>query len=125
MMEGKEHLYYALGELAYAVAKSDGKINREERAKLHEIVEKEAACSEPDINISEITFHLLQKDNLFSVEDTYQSALRQIKLYNNYLSSDMRADFPAILEKVAMAFEPFTSEEENLIERFRQDLKNI
>ena len=33
-MDAKQHLYYALGALAYAVAKSDGKVQAEEREKI-------------------------------------------------------------------------------------------
>ena len=38
-MEGVERLYYGLGLLAYAVAKADGKVDPEERQKLHDIVD--------------------------------------------------------------------------------------
>jgi hypothetical protein len=32
-----QSLYYALGEIVYAIAKSDGKVQREENDKLHQI----------------------------------------------------------------------------------------
>ncbi len=67
-MTGTERLYYALGQLAYAVAKADGKINGEERQKLHDIVVKESNCHNHNINVSEIIFHLLDKGDVFNSE---------------------------------------------------------
>ena len=59
-MEGTERLYYALGQLAFAVAKADGQVNAEERQRFHDIVVKGAKETSPSYNISEIIFHLLQ-----------------------------------------------------------------
>ncbi len=45
-----------------------------------------------------------------------------MKLCNNYITDDMRSDFPAVLEKVARSFHPITEEENKIIVRFRKDL---
>lgn len=124
-MDGVERLYYALGELAYAVAKADGKINVEERNKLHDIVLKGAKCHDYNFNISEIIFHILQKEKIFTVEDSYKSALREINTCSNYLTDDMKAEFVAVLDKVARAFDSVTIEERNIIDRFRADIDKI
>ena len=124
-MDGKERLYYALGELAYAVALADGKINTEERKKLHEIVEKEAKNHNYLYNISEIIFHIHQKEDLFSVEDTYRFAMKEMEICSNYLTDDMKADFTAVLEKVARAFDAVTVGERSVIERFRRDVDKL
>ena len=124
-MDGTERLYYALGELAYAVAKADGKVNQEERKKLHDIVVKEAKCHNDLYNISEIIFHIHQKERIFSVEDVYNFAMKEIKLCSNYLTEDMKVEFIAVLEKVARAFDSVTSGEKSVIERFRQDIDKI
>ena len=124
-MDGVERLYYALGELAYAVAKADGQINFEERNKLHDIVVNEAKCHNHDFNVSEIIFHILQKEKVFSVEDSYRSAIKEINICSNYLTDDMKAEFVAVLDKVARAFDSYTVEERNLIERFRVDIDRV
>lgn len=124
-MEGIERLYYGLGLLAYAVAKADGKINNEERNKLHEIVIKDAKCSHYEIDISEIIFHVLSKHDSFSQDMLYNLAIKEIKACKHLLEEDMRSDFPAILEKVARSFHPITSEENEIIQRFRQDLEKL
>jgi len=123
-MEGIERLYYALGELAFAVAKADGQINFEERNKLHDIVVKESKSNNYDFNISEIIFHILQKNNRLDIEDTYKMAMKEIEICSNYLTDDMKVEFVAVLEKVARAFGVVTSGEKNLIERFRKEIDN-
>jgi uncharacterized tellurite resistance protein B-like protein len=124
-MDGVERLYYALGELAYAVAKADGQINFEERNKLHDIVVSEAKCHNHVFNISEIIFHILQKEKIFTVGDSYRSAMKEIEICSNYLTDDMKAEFVAVLDKVARAFDSVTVGEKNVIERFRIDIDKL
>lgn len=124
-MEAKERLYYGLGLLAYAVAKADGKVDPEERQKLHDIVVNDANCSDPDIDVSEIIFHILSKHDSFKESILYDLALKEIRMNSNYLEDDMRSDFPAVLEKVARAFHPITKEENRIIQQFRKDLEKI
>jgi len=124
-MDGVERLYYALGELAYAVAKADGKVNLEERRKLHDIVVKESKCHNHNLNISEIIFHIHQKERIFNEEDLYKSAMKEIKICSNYLTDDMKAEFVAVLDKVARAFDSITAGERDIIERFRKDIDKV
>ena len=124
-MDGVERLYYALGELAYAVAKADGKVNIEERDKLHDLVVKGVKCHNSNLNISEIIFHIHQKERIFSVEDIYKSAMKEIELCSNYLTDDMKAEFGAVLEKVARAFDSYTMDERSVVERFRKDIDKL
>jgi len=124
-MTGKERMYFGLGLAAYAVAKADGKIDQEERNKLHEIVTTSINCQDEGINVSEIIFHVLGKHDNFEVENLYNLALKEITDYKSYLTDDMRSDFPAILEKVARSMAPITAEENALIVRFRNDINYI
>ena len=124
-MEGTERLYYGLGLLAFAVAKADGKIDPEERRKLHEIVEKDKACNHPELDISEIIFHILKKYDKTHQQDLYDRAIKEFKTAKAFIEDDMRSDFPALLEKIARAFHPITPEENEIIQRFRKDLDEI
>jgi uncharacterized tellurite resistance protein B-like protein len=123
-MQGKENLYYALGEIAYAVAKADGTVQREERQKIHDIMVKEIACHNNNFSVSEIIFHILKKQDM-KWETVYNWGIKQMKLYNHYLTDDMKVDFVAVIEKIAHAFDSVTIEEENVIEKFRKDIKEI
>jgi uncharacterized tellurite resistance protein B-like protein len=124
-MQKKERLYLGLGILAYAVAKADGKVNLEEREKLHQIVEQNVNCNQHDIDISEIIFRILEKYDSMNLEQLYQMGMKEINLVSDELTNDMRSDFPATLEKVARAFHPITEEENAIIERFRKDINQI
>jgi uncharacterized tellurite resistance protein B-like protein len=124
-MNGKERLYYALGELSFAVALADGKINAEERIKIHDIVVSGTKCDNYEFNVSEIIFHILQKQSTFKQEDFYSSAMKEISICNNFLTEDMKAEFSAVLEKIARAFNKISPEENVLLERFRKDIDKV
>ena len=123
-MEGKENLYYALGELAYAVAISDGKVQEQERQKIHDIVVEGTASHNRDIQVSEIIFHVLQKEQL-DWEKTYSWAMDEIRKYKSLLTAEMKDDFVTILFKVADACNSVSIEEQKVIEQFQVDLKAL
>ena len=123
-MEGKKNLYFALGELAYAVAKADGQVQKEEKQKLHDLIVKGTSCHDTDFDISEIIFHLLHRDNMEAGE-VYDWAINEMRRYKQFLTEDMKVDFVGVIEKVARAFDPVTVEEAGLIDRLRADLDAI
>lgn len=119
-----ENLHYAIGELAYAVASADGKVQKEERAKFHDIVEAELRCKDYSFDISDIIFQILDKDRQ-DTETTYKWAMEQIWLNSHYLSPELKKTFISVMEKVARAFAPVTKKEKNLIEKFKKELAPI
>lgn len=119
-----ENLHYAIGEIAYAIAVADGKMQKEERQKFHDIVAAELRCKNYAFDISGIIFRILDKDKQ-DMETTYQWAMNQIKLNSHYLSPDLKLTFLRVIEKIAKAFPPVTKEEKNLLERFRKDIADI
>lgn len=123
-MDALQNLYYAMGEMAYAVAKADGVIQREEKQKLHDIVVKEAKASDPDIDVSEIIFHILQKSD-HDFETAYKWSMDTFKKHSYWLTDDMKVDFAAVIEKVAYAFDSVTIDEKSVVERFRKDIEAI
>ena len=123
-MTALENLHYAIGELAYAVAKADGKVQKEERLKFHNIVEAELRCKDYDFNVSDIIFQIVDK-NKTSLQEAYDSAMKQIKTNSHYLSPELKATFIKVMEKVANAYKPVTINEQNLIEKFKKDIEPI
>lgn len=119
-----ENLHYAIGELAYAIARADGKVQKEERKKFHSIVEAELRCKDYAFDISDIIFQIIDKDKSDS-ETTYKWAMDQIKLNSHYLSPQLKKTFIRVMEKVAKAFPPVTKGEQNLIDRFKNDIDPI
>ena len=119
-----QNLHYAIGELAFAVANADGKVQKEERNKFHSIVEAELRCKDYDFDISDIIFQILDKDKQ-DTETTYRWAMDQIKLNSHYLSPVLKKTFLRVIEKVAKAFPSVTKDEAKLLERFKKDFEPI
>jgi uncharacterized tellurite resistance protein B-like protein len=119
-----ERLYYALGELAYAIAKADGIIQKEEKEKLHGILETEFRTHKVGFDISEIIFQILQKDGTDS-KTAYDNALYELKLNSQYVSEHLKTHFIAVMKKVGEAFPPVTQSEGSIIDDFIYQVKSI
>ncbi len=119
-----ENLHLAIGEIAYAVAKIDGKVQNEERQKFHNIVAAELRTKDYDFQISDIIFQIIDKDKM-DAETTYDWAMKEIKLNSHYLSPELKLTFLRIMEKIAKAYPPVTPEEKKFIERFKKDIEFI
>jgi len=119
-----QNLHYAIGELAYAIACSDGQIQKEERQKFHNLVSEELGKKHYAFDISSIIFQVMDKDSL-SASDTYNQALKQIKMNSHYLSPELKETFIRVLEKVAAAYPPVTVDERNIIEKFKNDIEEL
>lgn len=123
-MTSLQNLHYAIGQLAYAIARVDGKVQHQERQKFHDIIAVELRCNDYDFNISDIIFGIMDKDNM-DTETAYNWAIKEIKLNSHYLSPQLKKTFIKVLEKVAEAYSPVTDEEKNIIERFKKDIEPV
>ena len=119
-----ENLHYAIGELAYAVARADGSVQKEERKKFHDIVASELRCKDYAFDVSDIIFQMMDKDKTDS-SSTYKWAMDEIKLNSHYLSPELKKTFIRVMEKVARAFPPVTDKEQDLINKFKRDIASI
>lgn len=119
-----QNLHYAIGLLAYTIASADGRMQSKERQKFHKIVVNELNCKDYDFNISDIIFHIMDKDHM-DVETTYKWAMDEIKLNSHYLSPELKETFIKVMEMVATADPPLTAEEKEIIEKFKMDIAPI
>lgn len=124
-MNAKEHVYYALGELVYAVTKADGEVQPAETEKLKEIVRTAVKHKNHDFDITEIIFSVMSQGQNLDVETTYEWAMKELKTFKREITDEMRQNFVSIIEKVAMAYEPVTVHEKNIIDKFRKDIENL
>ena len=123
-MSPTQNLHYAIGQIAYAIARADGEVQKKERQKFHDIVAAELRCENYDFDISSIIFQILDKDK----EDTdtaYDWAMKQIRTNGHYLSPQLKATFIKVIEKIAEAFPPVTDDERKLIVDFKNDIQLI
>lgn len=116
-----QNLHYAIGELAYCMAKVDGNVQKEEREKFHDLIVSELS-DDYDFNISEIIFKILDKDKPDS-SGTYNWAMKEIRMNSHYLSPDLKRKFISMMEKIALAYPPVTKEEREILERFKKDME--
>jgi uncharacterized tellurite resistance protein B-like protein len=120
-----ENLHYAIGQLAYAVAKADGEIQKEEMNKFANIVAAELRMNDPAFDVSDIIFQIMNKDKVMSAENAYSFAMEQIRMNSHYLTPQLKDTFINVMMKVAKAFPPITQNETSLIDKFRQEIKDL
>jgi uncharacterized tellurite resistance protein B-like protein len=120
-----ENLHSAIGELAYAIARADGTIQKEERKKFHDIVAAELRCKDQAFSVSDIMFQILEKDKYVDTKTSYDWAMKEIKLNSHYLSPQLKKTFVRVIEKIAKAFPPVTHEEQNLLDKFKKDIEPL
>lgn len=119
-----ENLHFAIGQLAFAVAFSDGKVQKEEREKFQNIVVQELRNKDYSFDVSDIVFQVMEKDKMNS-DTVYDWAIKEIKTNSHYLSPELKAKFIIVMEKVAHAYPPVTENEASIITRFKKDLAGI
>lgn len=119
-----QNLHYAIGELAYAVARADGRVQAEERKKFQAIVEAELRCKDYDFDLSDIIFKIMDKDQHDS-ETVYNWAMHEIRTNSHYLSPEMKKTFICVMEKIAKAYPPVTDKDRNIIDRFKEEMEQI
>lgn len=122
-MDSTQQLYYALGELCYAMAASDGKLQDAEKKKFWKIMVNHKAWVQ-DIDFAEVIFEILQKDKT-EVETAYTSAILQIELNKHHLTIQMINSYKNILTEIAESFSPVTVDEKELLKRFNADIDKI
>ena len=123
-MEPIENLYYALGQLAYAIAKADGDIQPEEKLALQSILAEETRDHGVDFDNADIIFRLMERDETNAIQ-SYEWAMNELRRNSHYFIPALREKFISALERIARAYPPVVAEEKRLLERFKRELKTI
>jgi len=110
----KERLYDAFGELIYALAMADGLIQPAEIQALDTILQGHAWASQ-----IKWSFDYESNKNL-NLKEVYKKALDTFTEYGQQLEYAYLID---ILQKVAKASDGINEAEQEMIERFQQDLR--
>jgi uncharacterized tellurite resistance protein B-like protein len=119
-----QNLYYALGQMAYAIAFADGKVQKEEMNKLEELVQRSILKYGFDAGVIEIIFKMLHRDQT-NVKTVAQWSEAQLNLNSAYLSEKMKKCFLEILNDVALAYPPVTNEEKEILNRYQSFLASL
>ena len=78
----------------------------------------------PEINISEIIFSILQQQEM-DINVTFNRAVKELSLSSNLFTKDIQNKFIDILYKVAEAFPPVEQAEKAVIDKFKAFLKTL
>jgi len=119
-----ENLYYAIGEIAYAVAGADGDIQKSERQKFHNLVNNELEHGNSGYDISSIIFQAMDKDKR-APRDVYDETMRNIRQNSHYLSPEMKTSFKKVVKKMTMAFPKVSPKGAELAARFTKEIEAI
>jgi len=122
-MDAKQHLFYGLGHIAYAVALADGKLQESEKEIFHRLMKEEMARVDSDFDYSDIIFQVLEKEHV-DFETAYHWGIDAIRLGDHKMTPALKWEFLDIIYKVAERFPPVTIKEHEIISRFARDLRN-
>lgn len=121
-MDAKQHLFYGLGHIAYAVAQADGKLRESEKQIFHRLMKEEIARVDSDFDYSDIIFQILEKEHV-EFETAYQWGIDAIELGHHKLTPALKWEFLDIIYKIAEHFPPVSIREQEIISRFARDLR--
>jgi len=119
-----ENIHYAIGELAYAFARVDGKVNPEERKKFEQIILSGFRQKNYNYDVSDIIFKILDKDRR-DPQTVYDWAIHELKINSHYLSPELKECALKIMRSIAEAFPPVTTEENELYQKFVKDIEPL
>jgi len=122
-MDAFSYLFYGLGQVAYAVAMADGKVQKEEEQILNDIVVSNLEKNNIAFDYADTIFKILKNDNILDAESSYNEGMKSINLGGNHLTDDLRDVFVVIINEIAEAFPPNTDEESGFISRFNEDIE--
>lgn len=118
----QREIYRAIAEMAYVIAKADKGLSAEERMAFNKIVEDEL-----DLNswVAQSRFELLDEVTQPSIDIAYNEALHDLKKYREHLTPDLKNTAIRVMQKVAESCSGFSEKEKLIIDRFKNDLKNL
>ena len=123
-MNGIEKIYYALGELAYVVASSDGEVQIEEVNALHDLLVDELKKNNSSFEYSDIIFNVLNDEKL-NPDLTYDLAVQELKDASNYLTDDLKKEIIYVLTKVAEAYNSFDENEYKVLDKIKVEIEKL
>ncbi|MEZ0540729.1 TerB family tellurite resistance protein [Fibrella arboris] len=112
-------LYLGLGSVAYALAKVDGRIQLAEMQTV-----KELLANVPHGHLALYAFFLRENSDE-SVEEAYAFGMRRFTYNRKALTERTKKRFVNMLIRIANAHDDTSRKEQELIRRFRRDLRRL
>lgn len=125
--------FTALGQLVYAVAKADGSVQTEERAKIFQFVISQLVSLERETGRGkqaleafylEKEFHRL-RDKGVSMDDAYDMFLEFLEENRKDFDDEKKETCLSVMEKVAEAYRGIEEPERKLMDKIRKKIESI
>jgi uncharacterized tellurite resistance protein B-like protein len=113
-----------MGEMAYAIAKADGTVQKEERQKIQEIVLEQTKQHNIDFDFAETIFLILEKDDP-DAETSYEWAMQEFDENKIHLTPQLVNQFIVIADRIADAFDLPSKKEDDMVARFKIDIQAL
>lgn len=124
-MEKREYLFYGFGQICYALAMSDGKVQKAEHDDLIKLLKNEFEILDIDFDVLEISFELMFRDGVENSEEAYKNGIKNMETGKKFINSDLTAKFNRILMNVGDSYKGVDQEEMNIIRQFNKDIEQI
>ena len=118
-----QNIHIAMGSLAYAIAKADGVIQEEEKQTIKKLAQNEFELSEADNEWISTMFNKLEKENI-SLDEAYSYAIDTLNAnrFDYDFTDTIKAKCISFMEKVSESFDGISGEEQQVIDRFKEDM---
>lgn len=123
-MDARDHLFYGFGYVAYALALADGAVQYQEHNAIHSAIEKAMKEFTYEFTLADIAFQVLEEEH-FDVKTAYRIGLKNMHLGNDHLTDEYRSKFVKVLEEIAESYPPVTTDEQHLVDQFKEDIKTV
>lgn len=118
----KREIYRGIAEMAYVIAKADKGLSVPERITFQSIIEEELSY---DSWAAQSRFELLDEVIQPSIENAYNDAIHDFRKHKMYCTDDLKQKAIRVLQKVAEACGGFSEKEAQIIDRFKNDIKEL
>ena len=122
--KSQQHIYYALGLLAYSAARVDEEIDEEEKKVLYKIITKATDSINASVNFQDMIQHILQKEKR-DFESTYNWALYTVKNNRSALTKEIKDQFVYVVNQVIKKFPSNKTFPKTVTDRLKKDLNSL
>jgi hypothetical protein len=117
MVEIKERIYYSVGKVALAIARSDGEIDASEMGVLNRIIAQTEKEHTVDLTLIYNTFEWFENSD-YAIEQLVIEGIQNFHLGDDYLTPKLAKCFKYLLIEVAKSQPPITGEDDLSLTKF-------
>lgn len=115
-------LYREFAELAYALAKADGRIKGKEIETFKQVMHEEFG---DNAILPNDWFDILASETRPTIKEAYHNVFHILRMNKTEVTPELKQRYVNVLQKIAMACGGMDEREEFLIARFNEDIKSL